>query len=350
VAAAGNDPARPVRGDIVLRLYACLTVAVAVILSVAPPASAHVKTGALSTDFEARVTGFRPAAPGLEARTLSGDQRLELRAPPTLTVIVLGFLGEPFLRFSPAGVDANLSSPTATSTRVIGASEAVTAARVEWRHIKSGHTFAWHENRLRPMQRVRNPGPRARAVAAWSIPLVVDGRRTELAGTEWYASRPAAWPWLLASALLVAGAVFATRRMSRRMQRRVAFALLPLTLGAFLAAWFGTLLAGRVSPLTVTFAVAFALATALFLVIAVTAADGAPQLAVMGLIGALSTTFAVPEVAVFQHGFVLAALPGLAERLAVAIALVGGLMTSVVCAPAAADVLGISLAPRATQR
>ena len=63
-----------------------------------------------------------------------------------------------------------------------------------------------------------------------------------------------------------------------------------------------------------------------------------------------AATFAVPELAVFQHGFVLAALPDLVERLAVAIALIGGLMAAVVCAPAVGEILGISATRRVPLR
>ena len=86
------------------------------------PAAAHLKSGTLSTDFEARAGTFRPAAPGVTARLLDGDQRLELRVEPGSVVLVLGFLGEPFLRFSASGVEANVASPTASSARVISAS------------------------------------------------------------------------------------------------------------------------------------------------------------------------------------------------------------------------------------
>ena len=88
-------------------------------LSVPASAAAHLKSGTLSTDFEARVGALRPAAPGVAARVLDGDQRLELRVEPGSVVVVLGLLGEPFLRFSPSGVEANVASPTASSTRVI---------------------------------------------------------------------------------------------------------------------------------------------------------------------------------------------------------------------------------------
>jgi hypothetical protein len=92
-------------------------------------------------DFEARIDGFRPAAPGLVARVLGGDQRLELRVRPGRVVVVLGVEHEPFLRFSSAGVEANLASPTAASTRVITDADALVATAVRWLRVHSGHAF-----------------------------------------------------------------------------------------------------------------------------------------------------------------------------------------------------------------
>ena len=85
------------------------------------------------------------------------------------------------------------------------------------------------------------------------------------------------------------------RLLSRRSQRLIASILLPVAVAALLAAWFGTFLAGRVTLLTVLFAIAFAAATAFFLLVMVVAASGAAQLGVMALVGAFTATFALPE-------------------------------------------------------
>ena len=86
-----------------VRLWGCLLVALAAGLVAPVVAAAHFKSGRLSTDFEARVGGFRPPAPGVRARVLDGDLRLELRVPPRRSIVVLGLLGEPFLASRPRG-------------------------------------------------------------------------------------------------------------------------------------------------------------------------------------------------------------------------------------------------------
>jgi hypothetical protein len=307
----------------------------AVSLAAAAPAAAHLRSGPLSTDFKARVGGFGVDASGLQARVLDSDQRLELRVSPPRIVVVLGLEGEPFLRFSPAGVEANLGSPTSTSTRVIKATDAVSSVRVLWRRVSRGHVLAWHEGRLRPLPIVHDPSATTpRAVASWSIPLFVDGRRTNLVGTEWYAAGPSVWPWLLAGALLVSVAGLAARLLSRRMQRLVACVLLPVAVGALLAGWFGIFLAGRVTWLAVLIVIVGAGVTALFLLASIAASSGVARLAVIALIGAFTATFALPEIPVFGHGFVLSALPASGARLAVATAVVAGMATAIVCIPA----------------
>ena len=311
----------------------------AVSLIAPAPVAAHVRTGTLSTDFEARVTGLRPATPGIAARALDGDLLLELRVAPARVVIVLGYLGEPFLRFSPAGVEANLASPTAGSARVVAGDDAVSSPGVKWQLVRPGHVFAWHDNRLRPAPAVSGRAQRPREVAMWSIPLVVDGRATALVGSEWYSSGPSPWPWAAAGLALVAVAALGGRRLSRSARRTLAPVLLAVTVGGLLASWAGIILAGRATTAAVSLAVAFAVVSAAFLFIVIAAAKGSTRIAVIALIGGFAAAFASPEVAIFGHGFVLSAMPPEAARLTVVAAVAGGLAVAALCAPAVMEFL-----------
>ncbi|MDX6536337.1 MAG: dye decolorizing peroxidase [Gaiellales bacterium] len=330
-----------VQSGVCLR-WSCLVLAALGGLVAPASASAHVKTRTLSTDFEARVGSFRPAAPGLAARVLGGDLQLELRVPAHRVVVVLGLLGEPFLRFSPAGVEANLASPTAGSTGVIHAGDAVTAPGTHWRLIRRGHVLAWHDNRLRPVGFVRAVSPGSRhVVGAWRVDLIVDGRRTTLSGNEWFAPAPSPWPWLAGGTLLVAAAFAAGRRLTVRAQRLLAAALLVTGICALMSAWCGVILADRATLPAELFAGAFACVSGGFLFVGIAAARGARQLGVMALIGAFAATFALPLLTLFAHGFVLSALPGTAARITAAAAVVCGLAAAAVCAPAVRDLLSV---------
>src|SRR5436305_499068 len=131
-------------------------------------------------------------------------------------------------RSTPSAAPATTSASTAASsaawsTGVLASSDAVkSAAGAVWRRASSGHTYAWHENRLRPRPSVSGGGATPRRVAPWSIPLLVDGRRTRLAGWEWYATGPSPWPWLAALLVPLAAAIAAVRYGGRRLPRRLA--------------------------------------------------------------------------------------------------------------------------------
>lgn len=110
----------------------------------AMPATAYAHAGGrIATDFEARLAGLQPPAAGVRAQVLGGDQRLQLTVTGSQVVVVVGLLGEPFLRFSPAGVEANAASPTAWNSGVVSTSAAVRSAHGPvWRRMAGGHTFA----------------------------------------------------------------------------------------------------------------------------------------------------------------------------------------------------------------
>jgi hypothetical protein len=326
-------------GGLVFLRRSCL--AVVVIASFVAPgdASAHLKSGLLSTDFQARVGSLRPAASGVRARVLDGDLLLELRVASPRVVIVLGLVGEPFLRFSAAGVEANVASPTAGSAGVIRAADAASAPGVRWRLIRTGHVIAWHDNRLRPVPIVRTRSHHPHMLASWAIPLIVDGRTTTLSGTEWYAAAPSPWPWIVAGGVLIALAFLGGRHLTQRAQRLLAAALLFVAVGGLMASWSGVILAGRATLAAELFAVAFAVVSAGFLFVGVAAARGVRQLGVMALVGAFTATFAMPLIAMFGHGFVLSALPGTAARIAAAAAVVCGLSATAACAPAVRKLL-----------
>src|SRR5437763_16118482 len=107
----------------------------AVVTALASPttAGAHVRTGAVGVDY--RVTVFPTQLP-LSARVYPGDRALRLTVRHEHTVTVLGYGGEPFLRFGPSGAAAVAGSPTAASLRLAG-------------RRTSGRTPVWHAARVR---------------------------------------------------------------------------------------------------------------------------------------------------------------------------------------------------------
>jgi hypothetical protein len=330
------------RGPLLLwltrRLRRSALVAVAVVA--AAPGTAYAHTGGrIATNFEARLAGLRPPAAGVRARVIGGDLKLQLSVTGSHVVVVLGLLGEPFLRFSPDGVAANAASPTAWNSGVISTADAVSSSRrPAWRRVTGGHTFAWHENRLRPRP-VVGGGTTPRRVAAWSVPLLVDGRRTRVAGWEWYAAGPSLVPWIAAVALLLAAAGAGVRYGSPATRRALAAMLLPVSVAAWLAGWVGILLFGSPSDLVIGLAAAYAAVTVLLVAAVVTATGGNGRLAAAGIVGALVAVFTVPEVEAFTRGFVFSALGVTGARTVALVSFTGGIALAAACVPAMAEIL-----------
>src|SRR5689334_9804903 len=77
---------------------ALLTLAALLAFPAASPA--HGRSGAVASDWHARVTAVEPPLSGLEWQVLGGDVRLQLTVPAGHELRVPGDGGEPFLRFA----------------------------------------------------------------------------------------------------------------------------------------------------------------------------------------------------------------------------------------------------------
>ena len=334
-----------------MRLGAVALAVMVVSLARPSAALAHIATGDLSTTFKATVSGFQPPAPGLRARVLGGDIKLQLSAPASDRVIVLGLVGEPFVRFDASGVWVNLGSPTAATAGMVSAGQAVTG-RVVWHLVSSGHTLAWHENRLRPTTIVAGGG--TRPVGRWSVPMVVNGRRATLTGVEWWGPPPSLWPWIAAGLAALAAAALAARYVSQQTVRRVALALVLPVVVALVVGWAGIFLVDQVTALGLAVSAVAVVVTALFAGFAVAAASGPAQTCVAGVVGATAATFAIPQLTIFAHAFVRSALPATPARLMMWIAVVGGTVLVALCVPAVVELLDRSpfeaLRPPSTTR
>jgi hypothetical protein len=300
----------------------------------AQPAQAHLSPGLVSASFRARIDGFRPAVAGVSASVLEGDLKLRIVAEPPHVVVVLGLVGEPFLRIQPDGTYANTHSPTAAAAGLI---TSASAGAGRWLRLSPDHAFAWHENRLRPRPIVSGS---SRRVAGWTIPLLVDGRRVSLVGSEYYAAQPQRLLWAIPALAALAVALAALRSGRARVIRVIAWAALVVAVTSWTASWIGVLLDGRGSVWWLALAAVYALSVAGMVAAAVTAPAGdRARLIAIGVVGALVATFALPELGVFQRGFVLSALPDTAARICVALALGCGAGAGVIAIPATVESL-----------
>lgn len=283
------------------RVAAACAVCAATLVFLALPATASADADAapVATDHVARV-GSVP--PGIDVKVVDGDQELWMSVDPRMTVVVLGLRGEPFLRFTAAGVQKNMHAN----------------GPALWRSVSAGHTYLWHDNRLQG------------SASTWAVPLLVNGARAHLGGEVLHRPSPTRlWLWPLVVAIVCSAAVV---RLGCDVARPVARVLAAIALPAIVAGRLGRELYGhpelsawQIADVAITCGLAAVLAYGLIRrrhVQLATLATGAWAL--------YEGAFLLPAL---TNGYVLAALPATVERLAAAACLALGaaiLLASVV--------------------
>jgi hypothetical protein len=292
-------------------------------------ADAHGTANVIALDYEARLPAGGVVTPGVRARVLDGDRKLELTVDPPRTVIVRGYGDEPFLRFSRRGAEVNLDSPTAVADKLTprGAIPVMSlTAPPRWSLLTSGHRLTWHDHRLGPRP---GGGTAVRGVAEWSIPIVVDGSPRRIEGELWRAGKPAIWPWLLVWLVSLAAAVAVARLAPRPVRRGIVYvacatcALLVL----FVSAGFGFASARTGLTRWLDLAVPVAIAVG---AVTVFSLRSRRRLAVAAIVGGFAFAAALGDVSVLRHGFVVSALPAQIVRGGVALALAAGALALLV--------------------
>lgn len=280
-------------------------------------ASAHVgRTLPVATDFTARIIG---AVSGVDAKVADGDQSLWLRAPAASVVFVPGILGEPLLRFDDRGVWLNLRSPTAQSDR-IDPTELRPSANGEpplWHRVTRGHAYLWHEHRLHALEPVaRLTG----SAGPWSIPLVVDGRRTSLRLMLTYSAPGATWAWLAVPVVLALVAGLGTTRSAP--------ALVVLAVAAAAAVWairVGRELYGRPGvPVIGWIEIGITSVIATLCLVGLTRRDPGMRVSTAFFVGVGALYEGLTMLPVLTHAIALNALPSLLARILEAIVIAAG--------------------------
>jgi hypothetical protein len=198
-----------------VRLARLVAVSFGLVLVTATPASADP---AGPSDYRSAVTGIVPEVEGVAADIRGGDAFLELTVDEGVTVIVMGYEGEPYLRFSPDGTVERNRLSTATYLNDDRRGEGVTfppevtAADAdtppEWEPVATGGTYAWHDHRVHWMEDASPNVDRGSLVEGaydpWRVPIVVDGAAAEVQGTLTYEESVSPLPYV-GLAVIVAG-------------------------------------------------------------------------------------------------------------------------------------------------
>jgi hypothetical protein len=291
-------PQGTVRGRFDLKSLPLRFLLVVLVALAAPPAAgAHGRSGRVAVDFRADVLRVPH---GVTARIYESDLAVRLTAGAGRPVVVLGYLGEPFIRIGPAGVVVSKTSPTA------GAAKAVV----------HGRSVVWHDARVRGL-------PSGAKRKGWSIPLIVDGGRTRIEGQIWRVSAPPAWPWIvLGLPFLVVAAVLLAARPTRWVRAAAVCFGLAAAVGLVVTGAGFALNSSASEGKWVEAAneVVFALVGVLFLL------RGKPDTRAIagGALGLLGLAVGLSDLEVFRHGVVLSVLPSNLIRAIVALTIAAG--------------------------
>ncbi len=286
-------------------------------------AAAHVgRTIPVATAYVARITSL-PA--GIRAKVIDGDQSLWLDVSSRSTVVVLGFSGEPYLRFTANGVQANRRSATWLLNRALpGQTVPYSSPTVTplWATVSRGHAYRWHEDRLHGLAlAARAPG--SQFVGTWTVPLRIDGRPAQLRGSLRHVNPPSLL-WLWPAIIVVAALPALLRLRRRRLNAMLATVLILVDVAAIAVAAAGYLLYGRPAVSLEQKVELMLTAAALALVLRLLFLRPWQTLAV-SLTGAIGFLVGLAWFGTLQHGHVNAAMPATVERGAIVVMLGAGL-------------------------
>jgi MYXO-CTERM domain-containing protein len=193
---------------------------------VTPAANAHQG----NPNFRSEITSISPAAQvrGLEMSVKNFDDNIELTNRTGKVVLIKGYDGEPYLRFSPDGrVEVNLNSPAYYLNEdrlgdVPLPDRADAEAAPEWEEVDDTGTWSWHDHRSHYMSEGVPPQVTDESVVTrifdYTIPMSVGGVPVKASGTlTWVGSDSSVpvLPFVGLGLLLVAalaGAVVIRRR------------------------------------------------------------------------------------------------------------------------------------------
>jgi len=216
-----------------MRRLALLFVVPALLLPV-DAAQSHGRHG-VAKGYISTVAGVLPNVLGVSVAVLGGDDRLRLSNYSGKSIVILGYQGEPYLRFADAAVYENARSPAVQLNRFrfprgLQVSSPDAHAPPRWRRVARGNSFEWHDHRIhwtsnRPPAVVRREPDKVHRIFYWRVPGRAAGRRFAITGFLGYVPPPGSagsgsgWVVPVAGAGLGAAAVVALGLGARRRRR-----------------------------------------------------------------------------------------------------------------------------------
>jgi hypothetical protein len=201
----------------VRRILTGVAVAATLFLASAPAALADPPG---PTNYQSEVVEIEPPTEGFEVDIIGGDSFVMLRASEGVSIEVIGYAGEPYLRFLPDGtVEENSVSPAKYLNQARYGGDVPdgvdAAASPIWEHVASDGTYAWHDHRTHWMNPMPPPGlGPGDQVAEGVVPLLVDGTEVDVTIASLWVHPPSALPVTIGITLGMCFAIVALRRRS----------------------------------------------------------------------------------------------------------------------------------------
>jgi len=198
------------------------------------------------TDYQSEVTEIDPEVAGIDVEIVGGDSFVVLTVEAGVTVDVVGYSGEPYLRFLADGtVEENELSPSKyQNDDRYGAVEIPDAADAEaapdWIVVGDDGSYAWHDHRTHWMASIRPPGKGpGDQVAEGVVPLFVDGVEVDVTVASVWQPPPSSTPLVLG---LTMGVLVGAAALKRRgtMINAVLMAVAASTAATGTVAFFST--------------------------------------------------------------------------------------------------------------
>lgn len=203
-----------------------------VALVVCPAAASH--GGGAALGYRSKVVQVTPQLAGLEIHVVDGDDQLQLTNTAGREVVIEGYEGEPYLKFTRNGIYENQRSPASylNDERYGGVEVPESAdpkAPPDWKTVAAGIQYAWHDHRVHWMSPIAPPKVRdapevAHHLFDWTVPGTVDDEKLVVSGSldyvppgdggslyvvvSWFAA-------IIALAIAAAAAVFVAVRRRR---------------------------------------------------------------------------------------------------------------------------------------
>lgn len=207
----------------------------------APPALADPPG---PSDYRSTVIDIDPPSDAFEIQVIGGDSFVRLISQPGRTIDVIGYGGEPYLRFLPDGtVLENQRSPSryVNEDRYAVADvpeSASTLADPEWLEVADDASYSWHDHRTHWMNPHPPPGAEpGERILEGVVPLFVDGAEVDVTVASEWEEMGFPWSTLIGALLGFLAGMMAIRAGRLRVAATLTLAIAVLALSVSVAAY-----------------------------------------------------------------------------------------------------------------